>query len=296
MKGDLITIYTADRTASASFAPDHGGIGFSLRLPVNGQTVELLYCRKNFWQRREDTGGLPFLFPVCGRHTLADNRNSYTWEGVRREMPLHGFGMRKPWNIVSALNDKIVMQLSDDEQTRAMYPFEFTVELEYTIAANQLTCRQRYTNKCDRPMPVCAGFHPYFQLPGQTEGVQIEGNIRQLGRYSADFTYVESWQDSDAVSDPLVMAAMQYVAELDQPWFVCLKSKNEPYVVISSLNEPDSLSFNYMQFFRSGSDPFICMEPWMGLPNALNEPQRVKLIPPGHTFTSGFAISTGPVN
>ena len=48
-------------------------------------------------------GGIPLLFPVCGRTRAADSSPSaWTHLGVTRPMPMHGFAWHLPWTVLDS--------------------------------------------------------------------------------------------------------------------------------------------------------------------------------------------------
>ena len=289
-----VTIRSADGVSQAEFSSTHGGIGRSLVLPIDGRPTELLYVRETFWDVDEDTGGLPFLFPVCGRHFLHGDKNRYQWGDHTLTMPLHGFAMRRKWQISDMCSNSIVMRLEYDDETLALYPFYFTVELEYTLSTHQLTCKQRYFNQGSEPMPIYAGFHPYFILnnPDGTAWT-IGGDMKEKGTYGPSFTAIAQWQCVEPKTDALTAAAAQHVFSLPTAWQINLKRNGRTQFKLSSQPASHEIPFKYLQTFRSGTDPFICLEPWMALPNGLNDPDRIPMVMPGQTAYSHWNIRSG---
>ena len=288
-----VVIRSPDGSTSATIHPERGADVSSLIMPRDGRAVEWLYRRENFWTTIVDAGGSPFLFPVCGRHRLPGKPGVYIWEGVEYTMPLHGFGMYRPWKIASVTDNQVTVTLVSDDQTRAMYPFDFSVSLEYRVEAGVFTCRHAVTNHGASSMPFASGFHPYFQLTeNELVSCWVTGTFEAIGHYNADFTAIAGW-DPVGASVPAVEAARanQFIRlRSTDPVHITVGGKTIAVLHVSG-SESDT-PFSYIQFYRSGSDPFICVEPWMDLPNALNRLSGAVQLNPGETQTATFSIAS----
>jgi len=290
----VFTIRSSSGTASASFAPSYGALGTSLVLSDHGQPREMLYQRPDFWTTKRDAGGLPFLFPVCGRHILNGQAGAYRMNGITYDMPLHGFSLRKQWTVNEVSANRLQMSLSDDAQTRENYPYEFTVTLDYLVTDTSLICRHGYENRSSKPMPFYSGFHPYFAVDELDSGEwEIEASINRIGQYDDTFARIQNWEPGTSVVEPVVASKNQRVAEIDSAKPVLLKRNGVTQVEMQVSAETDHVRMSYLQLYRSNDDPFICLEPWMGLPNGLNEPERIPGIAPGATVWATFTISAG---
>ena len=71
-----------------------------------------------FW-----TGRAPILFPVCG----SLKNKEYTFNGKKYGINQHGFARRKMFEVVSVTETSAAFALKSDEETKAVYPFDFTM-------------------------------------------------------------------------------------------------------------------------------------------------------------------------
>ena len=288
-----VIIRSPDGSTSATIHPERGADVSSLIMPRDGRAVEWLYRRENFWTTIVDAGGSPFLFPVCGRHRLPGKPGAYIWEGREYAMPLHGFAMYRPWNIESMTEDQISVTLAADDETRSMYPFEFSVTLHYRVTKGVFTCRQQVTNNGTTPMPYASGFHPYFNMnEHELTACSVTGSFDAIGTYNTDFTDIGTWEPAGS-SIPVVSAARSNHAirlGSTDPVFITIAGK--PIAMLQVSGSESDTPFGYIQFYRSGSDPFICVEPWMDLPNALNRLSGAVQLNPGETQTATFSIAS----
>jgi galactose mutarotase-like enzyme len=290
---DSVVIRSPDGSTSATIHPERGADVSSLIMPRDGRPVEWLYRRENFWTTIVDAGGSPFLFPVCGRHRLPGKPDTYTWQEREYTMPLHGFGMYRPWMVMLTTDDHVSVTLASDDETRTMYPFEFSVTLHYRVYAGVFTCRQQVTNHGITPMPYVSGFHPYFNMnEAELATCSITGSFDAIGTYNSDFTDIASWEPAGS-SIPVVPAARSnHAIRLGSTDAVVLRIAGKPIAKLQVAGSESDTPFGYIQFYRSRSDPFICVEPWMGLPNALNRRDGAIWLSPGATRTATFSIAS----
>src|SRR5580704_16186308 len=69
-----------------------------------------------FWGKHS-----PLLFPIVG--TLKGN--IYMYRGKSYSLPRHGFARDREFSVESQRPDSITFLLRSDEQSRAVYPFDF---------------------------------------------------------------------------------------------------------------------------------------------------------------------------
>ena len=74
------------------------------------------------------------------------------------------------------------LRLASDDATRALYPFDWTLEVAYTLEGPALDMRLTVENRSARPMPYACGLHPGFRWPfagGATEDYSILFGARE---------------------------------------------------------------------------------------------------------------------
>src|SRR6202008_1466346 len=73
------------------------------------------------------TGHAPILFPIVGRA----NGDVIRVDGVDYAMKQHGFARHKQFELVAHEAARAVFRLTDNEETRAVYPFTFVLEIAF---------------------------------------------------------------------------------------------------------------------------------------------------------------------
>jgi len=107
------------------------------------------------------TGHAPILFPVVGR----PNGDIIRIDGVDYAMKQHGFARHKTFEVVAHEANRAVLRLTDNAETRAVYPFAFALEIAFTLDGSALAITVSIANRGDAVMPASFGFHPAFAWP-----------------------------------------------------------------------------------------------------------------------------------
>lgn len=103
----------------------------------------------------------PNLFPIVGQLTgdvLRANGTTYP-------MGRHGFARRRRFAWVEQTVSGCRLTLSDDEQTRAQYPYAFTFTITFALREDGLTISYEVANPGSTPLPASVGAHPAFRWP-----------------------------------------------------------------------------------------------------------------------------------
>ena len=275
---DVYTIVSPDGQTRASFVPEKGGVGSSLIMPWQAKERELLFQHKHFWQRDNASlpGGWPFIFPICARIERDRIFGNYLYDGELYNLPIHGFASAMPWQISSEScgADKLTLTLSDTPATFKIYPFNFRIELEYSVANNKFTCRQKYTNTGTKPLPYYAGFHPYFLTPPAQLGkekVILDYQPQRRFRYNERLTDLVGTQElfalPTAITNPIIN---EQLVELSEDKTISLTFPDGFKITLRADGLEDTNLFRYVQLYTQEQEPFFCIEPWMSFPNALN--------------------------
>ena len=163
------TLVSPDGRSCADVVPQLGGIVSSLRLPgPNGQPRECLHQCGWFWRPETELtrGGIPLLFPICGRLAKDGVPGLYFARGKPCHLPIHGFAMRMPWRILDTpSDDALELALEDTRHTLNLFPFSFRLLLRFRMLDDRLRIELAISNPGDVAFPYYAGFHPYFQTP-----------------------------------------------------------------------------------------------------------------------------------
>lgn len=172
----VYTLHDDDSGASASILPSYGFNLFDLRLPVAGQVRPILSAAPDFPDNPKSPGrnGTPVLFPFPNRI----KQGRYTFQGKTYQIPvnsgphaIHGFAVSAPWDVVgqstegaASLSGRFQISLNAPE-SRAFWPTDAEIQIQYALAGRKLTMTVRVTNPTAEDLPYGFGIHPYFFCP-----------------------------------------------------------------------------------------------------------------------------------
>lgn len=295
---DAWMIASADGSTSASIVPALGAIVSSLVLPAPGGARDVLFRHDHFWDGATSAtrGGIPFLFPICGRLLLDGEPGCWRHEGRTLRLPLHGFAMRRPWVVIDPRRaDELAVGMIDGPDTQAGYPFPFELLLRFRVQPGRFTCALACTNRGDRPMPYSVGFHPYFLTPPlgpDKDRVSVSCSAKQRLCYDETYTVfkgaVPAPDGAVTVRDPLFRDS---ITVLDPPGPAEVAWPDGFALRVSARGETDPEMFPFLQLHTEPDKPYVCAEPWSGVPNALNTGYGLRWLAPGAVERAVFTVT-----
>jgi galactose mutarotase-like enzyme len=107
------------------------------------------------------SGRAPILFPIVG--ALAGG--VYRLGSATYSLSRHGFARGKAFEVIEANDTAALFRLRADEATRAIYPFDFELDIQFELRQATLAVSALIRNNGDADMPASFGFHPAFRWP-----------------------------------------------------------------------------------------------------------------------------------
>lgn len=203
--------------------------------------------------------GIPFLFPVFGR----------TPKDSLYPMEIHGFGHTSIWTVLEHDVDMLRLELKSNAETRKTYPFEFRVELIFTVADGKLNIHQIYENSGEKDMLYSFGFHPYFNvLPTEVE-VKLKAELEMN---------MQTGQPSMYNGNTIQLKFAEGATESGKFFW---KAKDEVIILTEGkkLHLQFDENFNRIVLWAVRDKDFLCVEPINTTPNGLVTGDCYKLAP-----------------
>jgi len=168
-----------DADSTVAIAPARGGI--VTRFVVAGRPVLYLDEATLLDPTKNIRGGVPVLFPSPGALTGGRFRSG----DAEGQLKQHGFARQRPWRVAAQSPAAVTLALESDDETRAQYPWDFALTMDYALRGARLRVTQRVENRSATPMPFALGFHPYFHVP---DGEKSRASIVTAARRAFDNT------------------------------------------------------------------------------------------------------------
>lgn len=151
----------------------HGGQVVSW-IPASGGEQLYLSADARYGEGQAVRGGIPVIFP------------QFEQRGPDRSLPRHGFARLQNWEVESVRTGRehaqVTMVLRDNEQTRAIWPHQFQMELTVAVSGHQLDLELYIENTGKTVWPFAAALHTYLGLRS-LQHVRLEG---LMGRHFQD--------------------------------------------------------------------------------------------------------------
>jgi galactose mutarotase-like enzyme len=212
-------------------------------------------------------GRAPLLFPIVG--ALA--AGTYRLGAKTYRLPRHGFARVSQFKVVAATDTAATFELSADQASLTVYPFQFALEVRFELNGPSLTVTTNLHNRGDQPMPASFGYHPALRWP------------LPFGRERSRH-YIEFEQDEPApirrldadgllttVAHPTPIANRRLL--LADPLFrddAAIFDKIRSRSVIYRADAGPQLRVQfpetpYLGVWSKPGAPFVCIEPWHGI-------------------------------
>jgi galactose mutarotase-like enzyme len=231
-------------------------------------------------------GGNPVLFPFIARHFVDGKKDLWRDEhGTMRPMAQHGFARDAAFAVIEHTNTELRLRLTDSEATRASYPFAFQFDVVVRLSpGSRLEIGFETTKTGPTPVPYYAGHHFYLAIP-HTERAQwtLRLPCESWARQRPDGAMVHEEPTSDLLrlDDPAIIDRMQ-VQPKDAT--VTLANETTAQRLVFDLSHVDSVPWYAVTTWTEKPDSdFYCIEPWLGLPNAIHHGEGLRHVAPGMT-------------
>ncbi|MBE6537601.1 MAG: aldose 1-epimerase family protein [Ruminococcaceae bacterium] len=239
----------------------------------------------------------PIMFPICG----GLKGGKYELDGKMYEMSKHGFAKLSEFEVEVKTDTSVTFILHDNEKTRAMYPFAFAFRVRYELDGASLRVTYDAENLDKKTMYCTFGAHEAYACPEGIEAYELVFPEKEtLYAYGLNGDIVTDYTKL-IVNNSNLMALDDKHFALDALVFrnvksnsVTLKSK-----VSDRRIKVDFDGFDYLVLWHKHTSPYLCIEPWCGLPDvsgssySLAEKEGMHALPAGAHFARTHVITVG---
>jgi galactose mutarotase-like enzyme len=242
----------------------------------------------DFWGKHS-----PVLFPIVG--TLKNN--SYHYDNAEYHLSRHGFAREMEFELIDKKENSATFSLVASQETKEKYPFDFDLQLIYTLENKSLKIEYKVFNNGESKMPFSIGAHPAFDLPGNFENYSLEFEKEEpLSYYLLEDGLISNTTNKLSL-DQKELHLNHKLFENDALVFKKITSKS---ITILEKSKP-FLKVSYSDFQDLGiwtpsNAPFICIEPWFGYSDTVDKfgnlfkKEGIQILEANTSFYSVFSI------
>lgn len=215
----------------------------------------------------------PVLFPIIG--FLKNGKVSIA--GRECEIPKHGFARLMEFETTDQGGDFVTLTLRQNEETKKAYPFDFALSVTHRFAGGGFETRYTVENHSSRAMLFAIGGHPGFVCP-MREGERFEDYVLRFEKPETGETLLCSPEHLVGGSETIDLGADRRTLPLRYEEF----NKRDTYIFPGLTSRSVELvhretghgirvAFPEMEVLAiwtmpNQSAPYLCIEPWQGLP------------------------------
>lgn len=265
-------------------------------LDKNDDSNYIWDANPKYWSKHS-----PNLFPIIG---VLEN-NYYIHNDKKFILSKHGFAREKEFDLLSKEEKRLILELKEDNDTFSKYPFKFIFQVAFELLDRKLKITYRIQNLSDEDMYFSVGGHPAIACPFLTD--------RGIEDY-----YIEFEEDKDKVrfevelkSGMVDLSKEDKLLIEDNKYYLKNTSFNKDAIILK-VDEVGELKiknivnkktikmkfndFDYVGIWSKSAAPFVCIEPWNGLPDVigrkrnLKEKEGIKNLKPSKTIEYNYTI------
>lgn len=278
-----------------------------LNVTIDAKGAELTSIRTDqleyMWQADPQFWGrhAPILFPIVGR--LVDHE--YVYKGKTYSMSQHGFARNHDFKLIAKTENSITLELTATDESKEIYPFDFVLQVKYTLSERKLTTEYKVFNPSNKDnLYFSIGAHPAFNCPfeaGQKRSdYQLvfdkktapqallhvnglyEGGLCSVVKPEGTIDISDDLFDNDSFTfSPNPFSKVTFEHKSSQKNYLSVAFENYPFLAIWS---------------KSDTSPFVCIEPWHGIADRkdhdkeFTQKEGIKKLPPKGEFSCSFVV------
>ena len=242
----------------------------------------------NFWGKHS-----PVLFPIVG--TLKNN--TFYHNDTKYTLTRHGFARDMEFELIEKTEDSATFSIQSNSATLLNYPFEFELQIQYTLINTTVEIDYKVVNKDNSEIPFSIGAHPAFALPSSFEDYNLDFEKVEPLEYTLLENDLVSQQTEKIHTDTNRVPLTYELFKRDALIFKKLQSNSLTIIE----EEKPILKVHFQDFPSLGiwtkvGAPFICLEPWFGYSDTtesngnLFEKEGVIVLEANAKFQAKFSI------
>lgn len=208
----------------------------------------------------------PILFPIVGKAA----GNTLLWHGESYPIGQHGFARDREFELIAQTPASATLRLTADVETRRHFPFDFVLDVTYSLDGTTLSERATITNPGAEILPASIGYHPGFawplpgtEAPQEAHVVRFEtdepADIRRLGPGGVlPQGFPTPVQGRQIELSPKLFLADAIIFDRLSSRSLWFGVPGKPGLRVDFPDMP------FLGLWTKPGAPFLCIEPWQG--------------------------------
>jgi len=226
------------------------------------------------------------LFPVAGGF----KDDYYELDGVRYDMPKHGFVRKAEWQLEKAAADQAVFLITDKHPG---FPFEYELRAVYTLKGRALEVSYQVSSRDERPFYFSVGCHEGYMTPEGVEHYQVVFDEEEcLAAYQVVGS-CNSHETTVLAEKARSLPLKPEYFNVDALVFRNLKSKG---VTLQGGSQSCKIRVEYpehpvLMLWQKPGAPYLCIECWCNGPDFVDAPADIAQKPGFMRIEKGQTIA-----
>lgn len=246
-------------------------------------------------------GQAPVCFPITG---VLRNEKAVAF-GKPCVMKRHGVARIHPFKIAETGANYVSFLQCSDTETKKAFPFDYALEIRYTVLKNSVTTRYTVRNTGKDKLPFVIGGHPAFNCPLEAgkafEDYSVEfcGAVdRKCLRPDVETGLIDISKRYDVLDMPNKIDLDHSLFDLDAMVFDHIKPKSATLSAGGRGVRIDYQDFDNLLIWSSANGGnFVALEPWTGISTCSDEGEifeykrGMTILDPGCEASFSFKIT-----
>jgi len=248
------------------------------------------------WAKRS-----PTLFPVIG---MVKNGKAQ-FNGKTYPMEKHGFLRYAEFAVKEQTDCSVTFTLSSNEETKTHYPFDFTLDICYTLYEATVSVRWSVANENEVDLPFQIGGHPAFRIPlTPDEGFE---DYKLIFDEKEDLVSLRIDKNGEVREDVTVLGKNVNVLPVRYDYFdddalIFKGLRSSHFTLVSGVSSKgvrmDITGVPYLGLWtmKGAYAPYLCLEPWYGVNSKQSDSELflskegLQFVAPHETWQGGYSF------
>ncbi len=205
-----------------------------------------------FWGRKS-----PVLFPLVGKY----KNGKTTLEGKEYALGQHGFARDSEFTLIKKSDNKLVFELTSNEDTLTKYPFKFRLVCSFELIDSKIVVGWFVENTDNQKIYFSIGAHPAFYCKKDETVLSMNADELKYNLINSNGLYTTKTYplESSFVLHDNVFDNDALIIENSNVTEVSLVDNGKNYLTVKF----DAKIFGIWSPTKKNA-PFVCIEPWYG--------------------------------